>query len=285
MQTTPHIDDRIALPDGRQLAYAEFGDPEGRPVLFFHGTPGYRRNPWASNAELRSAGVRLIAPDRPGVGRSSPQPWRRLLDWPDDVAQLADALGLEHFAVVGFSNGGPHAAACAHKLGPRVSSMALVAPMPPLDQPGALRRLGAPSWYYPLARRAPWALRGLYAALVALARRAPRRAEQLLLGGMSQADRRLLGRPELAGRLGADLAGAGSRGIAGDERLMPLPWGFELAHVDSPVHLWLGEHDELVPPHLWLQQPSRFPRCDTTVVPGAGHFLIAEHMAQIIRTL
>jgi pimeloyl-ACP methyl ester carboxylesterase len=118
MKTTPRVDDRIALPDGRLLAYAEFGDPDGRPVLFLHGTPGYRLNIWATDAELRSAGVRLVAPDRPGVGRSTPQPDRRLLDWADDIHHLADTLGLERFALVGFSNGGPHAAACAHTLGP-----------------------------------------------------------------------------------------------------------------------------------------------------------------------
>ncbi len=241
METTPRIDDRVALPDDRLLAYAEFGDPDGRPVLFFHGTPGYRRNPWVADAKLRSAGVRLIAPDRPGVGRSTPKPRRRLLDWPDDVQHLADALGLERFAVVGFSNGGPHAAACAYKLGPRLSHTALVAPMPPLDQPGALGQLGAPGWYYPLALRAPWALR--------------------------------------------TLAGAGSRGIADDEHLMPQPWGFAPEQVKSPVRLWLGEHDKLVPTRVWLERPSSFPVCDTTVVPSAGHFLIAEHMTEIVGTV
>src|SRR6266545_6469994 len=209
MQTAPRIDDGIALPDGRRLAYAEFGDPQGRPVLFFHATPGYRRNIWATDAQLRSAGVRLIAPDRPGVGRSTPQPRRRLLDWPDDVRQLADALVLERFAVVGFSNGGPHAAACTYKLGPRISGTALVAPLPPLDQPGALQQLGVPGWYYPAARRAPWLLRALFGALVALARRNPGRAERILLSDMSEPDRRLFGRPEHTGRFGADLAGAG----------------------------------------------------------------------------
>jgi pimeloyl-ACP methyl ester carboxylesterase len=284
MKTIPRVDDRAALPGGRWLAYTEFGDPEGRPVMFFHGTPGYRRNVWATDAELRSVGVRLIAPDRPGVGKSTPQPGRRLLDWPDDVRHLADGLGLERFAVVGFSNGGPHTAACAYTLGPRVSGAALVAPMPPLDQPGAARQLGVPRWYYPLARQAPWTLRALYAGLAALARRDPRRAERLLLGGMSQADHRLFARPELAGRFGADLAGAGGRGVVDDERLMPLPWGFAPEQVagPGPLRLWLGEHDQLVPPRIWLERPGGFPACETTVVPGAGHFLIAEYMTEII---
>jgi pimeloyl-ACP methyl ester carboxylesterase len=128
METTPRIDHLIARADGRSLSYAEFGEPDGRPVLLFRGTPGYRLNPWTTEAELRSLGVRLIALDRPGVGRSTPWPHRRLLDWPDDVQTLADALGLERFAVVGFSNGGPYAAACAYKLGQRISGTALVAP-------------------------------------------------------------------------------------------------------------------------------------------------------------
>jgi pimeloyl-ACP methyl ester carboxylesterase len=285
METNPRVDDRIVLPDGRWLAYAEFGDPDGRPVLFFHGTPGYRLNPWATDAELRSAGVRLIAPDRPGVGRSSPQSGRRLLDWPDDVRHLADALGLERFAVVGFSNGGPHAAACAYTLGPRISGTALVAPLPPLDAAGAVGQLGAPGWYYPLARRAPLALRALYAGPAALARRDPRRAERLLLGGMSEADRRLFSRPALAGRFGADLAGAGSRGVVDDERLMPQPWGFAPEQVAGPVRLWLGEHDKLVPAEIWLKRPGGFPVCDTTVVAGAGHFVVAELMIEIVRKL
>jgi pimeloyl-ACP methyl ester carboxylesterase len=285
MQSVPRVDDRIVLPDGRWLAFAEFGDPNGRPVFFFHGTPGYRRNPWATDAQFRAAGVRLIAPDRPGVSRSTPQPGRRLLDWPDDVRHLANALGLERFAVVGFSNGGPHAAACAYKLGRRLTGTALVAPMPPLDQSETRRRLGLPSWYYPLARRAPWALRTLFAALVALAGRNPQRAERILLGDASDADRRLFAQSALTGRFGTDLAGAGSRGVVDDERLMPQPWGFEPAHVHSPVHLWLGEQDKLVPADLWLDRTRSFPVCDTTVIPDTGHFLIAEHMVEIVTKL
>jgi len=139
MEIPPRVDDLLALPDGRSLAYAEFGDPDGRPVLFFHATPG----------------VRLIAPDRPGVGRSTPQPHRRLLDWPDDVRHLADALGLERFAVVGFSNGGAarrRLRVQARPTGQRHGAgRPDAAPRPARSAAAA----GAPGWYYPLARRAP----------------------------------------------------------------------------------------------------------------------------------
>ena len=125
----------------------------------------------------------------------------------------------------------------------------------------------------------------MYAGLVGLARRDPRRAERILVGGMSETDRWLFGRPEWAGRFGADLAGAGGRGVVDDERLMPLPWGFRPEQVEGPVRLWLGEQDKLVPARVWLERPSSFPVCDTTVVAGAGHFLIAEHMAEIVGTV
>jgi hypothetical protein len=129
--------------------------------------------------------------------------------------------------------------------------------MPPLDEPGALQQLAVPGWYYPLARRAPWVLRALFAALAGLARRKPTRAERILLSDMSEPDRRLLGRPGFAGRFGADLAGAGGRGVVDDERLMPLPWGFEPERVEGPVRLWLGERDGLVQRTYGSSDPGR----------------------------
>jgi pimeloyl-ACP methyl ester carboxylesterase len=101
------------LRDGRALGYAEYGDPGGTPVFFFHGSPGSRlqRHPDASIAS--ELGTRIITIDRPGYGLSDFQPERTLLDWPADVAQLADALHIERFAAIGLSGGGPYLLACA----------------------------------------------------------------------------------------------------------------------------------------------------------------------------
>jgi pimeloyl-ACP methyl ester carboxylesterase len=90
-------DNQIKLRDGRRLGYAEFGDPRGKPFLFFHGYPG---SPWDGVETGHAAerlGVRLIAPDRPGMSLSDFQPNRRLLDWPQDVLELTNALELDHF--------------------------------------------------------------------------------------------------------------------------------------------------------------------------------------------
>ena len=118
--------DRIVrLADGRALAYAEWGAPDGFPVFGFHGSPGSRRTHLGEEAP-RSADVRLILPDRPGFGLSDPQPGRALLDWPRDVAALADHLGVDRFAVYGFSGGGPYALACAWAMPERVTAAAVV---------------------------------------------------------------------------------------------------------------------------------------------------------------
>lgn len=146
---------QVTLRDGRELAYAEYGDPQGVPVFFFHGLPSCRL--MHPDAEMsRTLGVRLLTMDRPGFGRSDPKPGRTLLDWADDVSDAAGSLGLQQFAVVGPSGGGPFVAACACKLAPRVTSAAIVGGSGPVDAPGALagmapeRRIG-----YWVAQRAP----------------------------------------------------------------------------------------------------------------------------------
>src|SRR5512139_3720722 len=104
----------IQLRDRRSLSCAEYGDPQGKPVLFFHGTPSSRLFRHPDDSIAASLGVRLITVDRPGFGLSDPKPGRILLDWTDDVIELADAFKIERFAVAGVSGGGPYAAACGY---------------------------------------------------------------------------------------------------------------------------------------------------------------------------
>jgi len=116
MSSTKRPDTVLALADGRRLGYAEFGDPSGAPCLYFHFSPGSRLEPAAVFSGVRQAwlrGVRLVSADRPGFGLSDRQPARTLLDWPGDIAALADHLGIDRFAVLGASGGGAYALACA----------------------------------------------------------------------------------------------------------------------------------------------------------------------------
>src|SRR3954451_15717160 len=108
---------RIELSDGRTLAYAEWGDPQGRPIISCHGTPGCRLNRHPNQDLVRSTGARVVAFDRPGYGQSSRLRGRRVVYVVDDVARLADHLGVGEFAVVGGSGGGPDSLAVAGLLG------------------------------------------------------------------------------------------------------------------------------------------------------------------------
>ncbi len=109
-------DKTIQLHDGRTLGYAEYGIAERKALFYFHGHPGARLEARFLAEQAEQAGVRLIGVDRPGMGLSTFKANRRLLDWPDDVVELADRLRLNRFAVVGFSGGGPYALACAYKI-------------------------------------------------------------------------------------------------------------------------------------------------------------------------
>ncbi|MFB6269676.1 MAG: alpha/beta fold hydrolase, partial [Halobacterium sp.] len=125
--------DAVELPDGRTLAYAEYGDPDGVPVFFFHGTPGSRVSGSVARDEKADVGARVVAPDRPGMGRSDYQAGRSLADWPEDVEVLADELGFDEYGVVGFSGGGPYALACASLTPERVTRCAVVSGVAPPD--------------------------------------------------------------------------------------------------------------------------------------------------------
>src|SRR5512140_2188131 len=106
---TAQTEQNITLPDGRKLAYAEYGDPDGKPVIYCHGNPGSRLDPKMLDLQLlRKFHVRIIAPDRPGMGGSDFLPGRKISDWPADVTALADGLHLDRFAILGISGGGPY---------------------------------------------------------------------------------------------------------------------------------------------------------------------------------
>jgi len=97
----------LTLPDGRQMAYATFGDASGEPAFYCHGFPGSRLEAALLDDAARDLGVRVLAPDRPGYGGSDPSPDMGLADWPGDLRCLADALGIDEFLLIGVSGGAP----------------------------------------------------------------------------------------------------------------------------------------------------------------------------------
>jgi pimeloyl-ACP methyl ester carboxylesterase len=106
----------VQLKGGRKICYNEYGDPDGKPVFYFHGTPGSRNEPTYGHAAALEHGYRIVAPDRPGLGKSDYVKARQMLDWPNDILEMAVELGLRQFGVIGVSGGGPFVLACAHAI-------------------------------------------------------------------------------------------------------------------------------------------------------------------------
>jgi len=284
----PH-DRLITLADGRQLGYAEYGDPLGRPVLFFHGF-GTSRVICPPDDELaRKLGARLIAVDRPGIGLSDPFPGRRLLDWPTDVAQLANQLRLDRFAIIGWSGGGPYAAACGHVLADRVRVVGLVsspAPISGVKKADYLRkfdRIGALA-----SKRAPWMVRLALWHWGRPQRRDPVRFFEESVADMCPADQDVLSDPDLRSMMienSAELYRQGGRGMYDEALALARKWGFRPAEIYAPVHLWHGEQDETVPVSMARFLARAIPKCEATIYPDEGHHLLFSRWSEILGTL
>jgi pimeloyl-ACP methyl ester carboxylesterase len=280
----------IELADGRALGFAEYGDPQGTPVLYFHGTPSSRLECQPNEDIARRLGARVINVERPGYGLSDFQTGRRFLDWPADVAALADVLGLERFAVIGYSGGGPYAAACAYAMPERLSAVALVSSPAEIRSPGVFAGM-APldRAIFALNRVLPWtAQRLLYAVGTRLFALGPRRTLGSLARTLPEPDRTTIRQPEILRMMVEASAGAfarGSMGYAWDDRLFSLPWGFRPEEIRMPVQLWQGERDVLVPPAMGRALAAAIARCEATFVPGAGHLMIFERWPAILMRL
>jgi pimeloyl-ACP methyl ester carboxylesterase len=291
MQHEASMGSTVSLRDGRTLGFVEYGDPTGTPVIFCHGTPGSRRYSHPDASIPLAVGARVIAVDRPGYGLSTFEPRRRLLDWPDDVAQLADNLGIGRFSVVGISGGGPHALACALKLGDRLTRVGLVASAAPLDIPGATAGMSRDNRRnLAITRAIPYAvLRVLYGWQVAAEMRDPAKWLDAQSGQLADADRIVRTDPawrkmELDNVREAYQQGA--RAHAWEGRVLTQPWGFAVADVASQVHLWQGEADTLVPQTLGRFLAATLPNCVPAFLSGEGHLsLFYNHWRAVLATM
>ena len=131
----------ITLKDGRSLGYAEYGFSNGFPILFFHGLPGSRFEAKKLHAAALKLQVRLIGLDRPGMGLSSLQKNRTILDWPNDISEFATSLNLKKISIVGHSGGAPYVAACAYRIPEKLHKAVIVSGIAPLIYPEAITSL------------------------------------------------------------------------------------------------------------------------------------------------
>jgi pimeloyl-ACP methyl ester carboxylesterase len=278
----------VTLADGRRLGFAEYGDPAGKPVLFFPGTPSGRLFHHPDESIAVSLGARVITVDRPGYGLSDFQRERTLLHWPQDVVQLADALSIDRFGVAGISGGSPYVAVCAFVIPERLTTAGMISGVGPTVRPDGTRgmsrqrRLGVR-----VGRYAPWLTR----PLLWLASNPQRNAERYferIAAHSSMIDRAILARPEIKAMLmenWLDATRDGLRGYAWETRMFSRPWGFDLKDIAMDVHLWHGEEDVSIPVSVGRHVAEAIPGCHSTFVHNGGHFLLLDHWREIIGTM
>ena len=213
----PRLDTGFRLADSRFLAYAEYGDPDAAPVFLFHGLPGSRLAWGSLPVDPFPEGIRVVAPDRPGYGRSDPKPDRSLLDWADDVFALADHLSLDRFSVIGVSGGGPGALACAAKSPSRIKQVGVVVGPAPTNAPGVFSDIGRVNRFFlKLAWRAPF-LSNMNTRLVArVVRSRPGWYVDVMQRKLHEVDRAVLAQPGFRDFLIGDFTEAlrnGSQGM------------------------------------------------------------------------
>ncbi|MDP9182565.1 MAG: alpha/beta hydrolase [Actinomycetota bacterium] len=274
---------------GRDVAYAEWGDPAGYPVVVLHGTPGSRLGRWSDNDALAATGMRQIGINRPGYGPSTRLEGRTVSFVATDVLAVADALGLDRFAVVGTSGGGPHALAVAALNPDRVSRCRVTSCLAPAGIPGFFDGMdphNVEEWEL--------ALRG--EALSEVTRRVELMRKRVLDDPASVfADLQLPASDRVALTEQAAFtirreslleALATPFGWYDDDMAFAQPWGFEVSSVEVPLEIRYGRHDVFVPPSHGDWLAAALPHAEVVFWPNTGHLreetILADYRALVM---
>jgi len=272
-----NTDTHIILPDGRKLTYAEFGQPDGCPVMYFHGAPSSCLEPLLLGDEVwKRFGLRIIAPNRPGMGQSDFQPNRSFSNWTKDVISLADALGLGQFSVLGFSGDGGYVAACAAKIPERLSAAVIVSGGWQMNLPEAKENLPFPNrLLFIFAEKAPFLMRLMLKVMRSSSSGTREKELAELKKRVPLADYQALeqpGRLDALSRIIVESMPKDTKGAAWDLRLYVRDIGFRLDEIQMPLYLFHGEQDVNAPIALVRKMTAQIPNAKLIVYENEAHF-------------
>jgi len=266
---------RLTLPDGRFLAYIDWGPSHGVPVFFFNGSPSTRH--FSPGGRLR-----IITTDRPGYGESDAKPGRSVLDWADDVAALAEALHIPRFVACGVSGGAPHAAAVAHRLPERVAHLVLISGALPGFGRGTVRDYAPADALEVHMARLPWPVSLMLFRLATYPlRRNPESVLGRVLKDARKGDENGVGDGLGLVRLIRDGLRSGVEAYAWEMHLFVRDWGFSLEELKVPITIWHGAVDHTVPARLAVAAARRVPTARLHLLPDDDHYLIARRWPEI----
>jgi pimeloyl-ACP methyl ester carboxylesterase len=274
-------DNIIKLKDGRNLGYAEYGDPNGKPLFYFHGWPVSRLHGARVDEVAKTLRIRIIATDRPGIGNSDFQKNRTLLDFPDDIIELADYLKIKKFSVMGVSGGGPYSAVCAYKIPERINKAGIVVGLAPTYIQNICNGMA-------LINKLCWTNYSRIPLLKELASFTINLQYKLgySLTFSTKSDKSLLtkGVKENIKNDVSEAVKQGLKGITHELKLYTSNWGFDVKNIKIPVYLYYGKDDKNVSLNMGKYYEQQIPNSNLTVYEG-GHLSWIEHTEEILKTL
>ncbi|MCW9024909.1 MAG: alpha/beta hydrolase [Gammaproteobacteria bacterium] len=274
--------DRLILENQCQLAWTEYGAPEGEPVFYFHGMQGSRLEPSPADAIAHDMGIRLIAPDRPGYGNSDPHEDFKLLDWPDVISQLADHLNLNQFSIIAYSAGGAYALACGNRIPARIKHVTLLSATAPFDTEVMQTHLNAILIHlFELATVDKQATVQQVSQLAA----SPEALLDSLLAMLPPCDKVIFDQAHIQEHYLKNITLAlnkGINGIVNDLRCLGLPWQFNLQDIPVDVDIWHGREDNNIGFPVAEYLARALPDPTTHFFDNKGHCYLFEQWNDIL---
>ncbi len=277
----------LTLTNGLKLGYAEYGDPRGEVMFYFHGWPSSHVQGALFDEPAKRHRIRLICPDRPGIGLSDFQENRMLDDWPDTLTQLAAHVGADNYHVLGWSGGGPYVLVTALRLPRRLLSASIICGAPPLKFLGDRDMF----WLYrvmiQLRHYFPTVLGGVLRLGGLTARGDPRKPLlRFLMKLLGEEDRRVLLLPGIYDVVRDATLGALNRGpknVIADADIYLSEWGFEVSQINYPIHFWHGKQDRNIAWTYTDRIASLIPVASTRWSEIDGHYsLPITHAEQVL---
>ncbi|MFL0289505.1 alpha/beta fold hydrolase [Mycobacterium sp. SMC-18] len=273
----PKLEGNIAVGEDRQIGFAEFGNPQGRAVFWLHGTPGARRQiPTEARSFASRNNIRLIGIDRPGIGSSTPHQYENVLGFTEDLRTIADTLGINRFAVIGLSGGGPYTLATAAAMPERVVMAAVLGGVAPLIGEDGISSglMELAKIVRPIIEVADTPIRWVAGSLMKVIAPFGSPALDLYARISPHGDRNLLSRPEFKAMFLDDLLNGSRKQLAApfaDIVVFARDWGFRLEDIKVPVRWWHGDADHIVPYAHGQHAVARIADAEMFTLPGESH--------------
>ena len=275
------------LKDGRDLAYAEYGDVKGIPVFYAHGGPGSHLEGQFFHEEAANYGYRFIATDRPGMGDSTYLENRKLLDYPSDISELADALGIDKFGVMGWSGGGAHTTVCGYAIPERLLfNFSFAGYTNFAELPGAEKylKIKMDQVSVGLSKTHPKLFKMFFDLMGFSEKHMPKSYFNALMKEMSETDRKIAEDEAFHKMFMEDQTEAfkqGSKGVTTDAAVHYVDWGFRLKDIPAKLNVFHGTKDTMVPFEYGKHIAKNVKNCTLHAIENEGHLFPYRHLDEI----